>query len=105
MVQRVRVGMTGLALVLVLIAAGSAVFRSAGDTQSVATVGSSKSDVVANMTVTGNTVDTADTGKKTDEPLAELGAAPGASAMEPIGTNKIASQISAEQQKDSSKVH
>ena len=71
--QRVRVGMTGLASVLVLIGLGAAVFRSVNTEPPVAAVGAPKPEVVENMTsnAPGNTT--------AAEPLAELGVAPGAS--------------------------
>ena len=71
--QRVRVGMTGLAMVLVLIGLASAIFSSANRDAPVAAIGAPNASVVANMTGDpGNT--TAVKGK--DEPLAELGVAP-----------------------------
>jgi hypothetical protein len=69
--QRVRVGMTGLALVLVIIAAGSVIVTSANRDQPISAVGASNAQVVANLT-DGN-VTTVD---GTDEPLATLGVAP-----------------------------
>ncbi|MBR0551121.1 hypothetical protein [Stakelama marina] len=102
--QRVRVGMTGLALILVLIGLGSAIFTSANDEGAVEAVGASNEQVVANMAAPPNATDTAET-TAPDEPLAELGVAPSVTAVEPANAAKIASQISAEKQKDSSKVH
>lgn len=67
--QRVRVGLTGLATVLLLIGVASAIFSSADREVPVLADGASKPDVVANMT-DGNT----SAGK--DEPIAELGIAP-----------------------------
>jgi hypothetical protein len=69
--HRVRVGMTGLASVLVLIGLASAVFSSASSDPGVKAVGSSKPEVVANLTddaVAGNEI--------ANEPLAQLGVAP-----------------------------
>ena len=72
--QRVRVGMTWLAMVLVLIGLASAIFSSASREEPVAAGGASNALVVANITDgIANT-----TGK--DEPLAELGVAPSAGA-------------------------
>ncbi len=71
--QRVKVGMTGLASVLVLIGLASAVFSSASTEPGVTAIGASKPDVVANMT------DTAIDNMTANEPLAELGVAPSAS--------------------------
>lgn len=78
--QRVRVGMTGLALVLVLIGLASALFTSASRDEPVAAIGASNAAVVANIT-DGNSV-AADKG---NEPLAELGVAPGTATT--AGTN------------------
>jgi len=68
--QRVRVGMTGLASVLVLIALANAVFSSASRAPTEA-VGASKAATVANLadTALANSA-------MTSEPLAELGVAP-----------------------------
>lgn len=60
--QRIRVGLTGLAIVLLIIALAAAMFRGVGDQASTASLANS----VQNDTAT------------TDEPLAELGVAPGA---------------------------
>lgn len=68
--QRVKVGMTGLASVLVLIGLASAVFNSASKDGSVNAIGASKPDVVANMT------DLTVANTSANEPLAELGVAP-----------------------------
>ncbi len=70
--QRVRVGMTGLALVVVLMLVASALFRLAHDEAPVSVVGAPNADAVAGITG-GNTV------APPDEPLAELGIAPAAS--------------------------
>ena len=72
--QRVRVGMTGLALVLVIIGAGSVIVTSANRDQPVSAIGASNAQVVANLT-DGN-VTTID---GIDEPLATLGVAPSTS--------------------------
>lgn len=78
--QRVRVGMTGLAMVLVLIGLASAIFSSASREEPVAAVGASNALVVANITDgIANT-----TGK--DEPLAELGVAPSAASTDAAKT-------------------
>ncbi|MCW4463090.1 hypothetical protein OK349_15355 [Sphingomonas sp. BT-65] len=70
--QRVRVGLTGLASVLLLIGIASAIFSSANKERPVRADGASKPEVVANMTdgVLGNDMATK------DEPIAELGIAP-----------------------------
>ena len=69
--QRVRVGMTGLASVLVLIALASAVFNSASREPAESAIGASKAEVVANLTDAVIANSTAP-----NEPLAELGVAP-----------------------------
>ena len=74
--QRVRVGMTGLAIVLVLIGLASAIFSSASREEPVTAVGASNALVVANISDgISNT-----SGK--DEPLAELGVAPSAASTD-----------------------
>ncbi|MFV0622849.1 hypothetical protein ACBY01_02395 [Sphingomonas sp. ac-8] len=78
--QRVRVGMTGLAVVLVLILLASALVSSARNDAPVVAVGVPNVDTVANMTGADNLASVADAGR---EPLAELGIAPAA-------TNSIA---------------
>ncbi|WP_380916268.1 hypothetical protein [Sphingomonas canadensis] len=76
--QRVRVGMTGLALVLVLIGLASAIFSSANRDEPVAAVGAPNAAVVANITDLSNTA----AGKAKEEPLATLGVAPSTAAQE-----------------------
>ncbi|MDP5279560.1 hypothetical protein Q9Q95_11565 [Sphingomonas sp. DG1-23] len=77
--QRVRVGMTGLAMVLVLIGLASAIFSSANRDEPVSAVGAPNAMVVANMTgEPGNST----TEKGKDEPLAELGVAPSTSSTD-----------------------
>ncbi|TGX55579.1 hypothetical protein E5A73_00100 [Sphingomonas gei] len=77
--QRVRVGMTGLAMVLVLIGLASAIFSSANRDDPVEAIGAPNAMVVANMTgEPGNT----STAKGKDEPLAELGVAPSTSSTD-----------------------
>lgn len=71
--QRVRVGLTGLATVLLLIGIASAIFSSANKEDPVVADGGSKPEVVANMTE-GVIVNDAAVAK--DEPIAELGIAP-----------------------------
>ncbi len=75
LMQRIRVGMTGLAVVLVLILAASALLRSASNEAPVAAIGAPNADTVANMTgiAIANTADP----QTTEEPLADLGLAPG----------------------------
>jgi len=91
--QRVRVGLTGLAMVAVLIVLASAVFTSANREQAISAIGASNSAVVANMTAIGNTL-----GEKIkEEPLAELGAAPSTTSTEKTDAAEIARQQEAQQ--------
>lgn len=69
--QRVRVGMIGLAAVLLLIGLAAAIFSTASRERPV--LGGAHADVVANMAI-GNAALPEDTA--TSEPLAELGVAP-----------------------------
>lgn len=71
--QRVRVGLTGLATVLLLIGVASAIFSSAKEEAPVLAEGAPKPDVVANMTE-GMVTNSAAEPK--DEPIVELGIAP-----------------------------
>lgn len=77
--QRVRVGMTGLAMVLVLIGLASVIFSAANRDEPVTAIGAPNAGVVANMT-DGGTNATAE--KAREEPLAELGVAPSASSSD-----------------------
>ena len=72
-IQRVRVGMTGLAMVVVLIGLASVIFTSANRERPVTAIGASNVTVVADIADTSNSSDT-----KTNEPLAEIGVAPSA---------------------------
>jgi len=84
--QRVRVGLTGLAMVLVLIGLASAIFTAANRDAPVSAIGASNS-VVANITDgSGNVV----VEKTKDEPLAELGVAPSTGATEAVNAVEIA---------------
>ena len=81
--QRVRVGLTGLAVVLLLIGLASAVFNSASRERPVAVAGGPKPDIVAQLS---NSSAANETG---NEPLAELGLAPSTTSVDPAG-NKSA---------------
>lgn len=74
--QRVRVGMTGLASVALLIALASAIFSSVSDEAPVRADGAPKPDVVANLTAANQAAP-----EGPNEPLAELGVAPGTAAV------------------------
>jgi flagellar basal body-associated protein FliL len=71
--QRVRVGMIGLAAVLLLIGLAAAIFSTASKERPFIVAGGAHPDVVANMAA-GNNALPAST--PTNEPLAELGVAP-----------------------------
>lgn len=70
--QRIRVGMTGLAAVILLMVLSFAIFSSANREAPVSAAGASNAAVVANLTG----VDNAAAERTRDEPLAELGVAP-----------------------------
>ncbi|OYY91115.1 MAG: hypothetical protein B7Y45_05195 [Sphingomonas sp. 28-66-16] len=80
--QRVKVGMTGLAFVLLLIGLASAVFSSANREPPVQAVGASKPEVVANLSMGDNPIGNE---AEVKEPLAELGVTPSA-ATETLNT-------------------
>jgi hypothetical protein len=67
--QRVRVGVIGLAVVVLLIALASAVLGSASREKAATAPGGAKPDIVANMAL-GNAGDSS-------EPLADMGVSPG----------------------------
>lgn len=85
--QRVRVGMTGLAMVLVLIGIASVIFSSANREPAISAVGASNAAVVANLT-DGNTTQAA----ASDQPLATIGAAPSTASTEEVNAAAIARQ-------------
>lgn len=70
--QRVRVGMTGLASVVLLIGVASAIYKSVSTDAPMTAVGAARPEVVANMT------DAIIANGTANEPLADLGVAPGA---------------------------
>jgi hypothetical protein len=69
--QRVRVGMTGLAAVLLLIVLATVVFRAVRTERPIAGPGAARPDLVENLASLNG-------GDARDEPLAELGVAPAA---------------------------
>ena len=73
--QRVKVGLSGLAAVILLISFASAIMRTATREAPVVAIGAPKAEVVANMIV-GN-MQTAN-----GDPLAEVGVAPVASNLQ-----------------------
>lgn len=75
--QRIRVGMTGLAAVVLLIGVGSAIYTSASNEEPVTAIGAPRPNVVADLTAAPTSSPTATA--KTDEPLAELGVSPSTS--------------------------
>jgi hypothetical protein len=72
--QRVKVGMVGLAAVVLLIGIASAIFSAANREKPIAVAGAPKVEAVANMTA-ANAAAPLDAA---NEPLAELGVAPSA---------------------------
>jgi hypothetical protein len=83
--QRVRVGMTGLAMVLVLIGLASAIFTSASRDEAVTAIGASNAATVANM-ADGNLLIEA----SKEAPLADLGVAPSTASTETVNAAEIA---------------
>ncbi len=73
--QRVKVGMIGLAAVVLLIGLAAAIFATMNHDRGVAAIGSARPEVVSAI-VSGNNADPA--AAATKEPLAELGVAPSA---------------------------
>ena len=72
--QRVRVGLSGLAIVLLLIGLATLMIRAVSKERPVSAIGAPQSDIVANLAMT-NSIE----GNATNsEPLAELGVAPAA---------------------------
>lgn len=82
--QRVRVGLTGLAAVVMVIAIFTLVYSSASREAATASVGAANASVVANLTGASNT----SVEKNRDEPLAELGVAPGTETDTPADTDQ-----------------
>src|SRR4051812_15046403 len=74
--QRVKVGMIGLAAVLLLIGLAAAIFSTASKERPLSVIGGARPEVVANMAA-GNDVLPSD--GPSNEPLAELGVTPSAS--------------------------
>lgn len=72
--QRVKVGMIGLAAVVLLIGLAAAIFATMNHDRGVAAIGSARPEVVSAI-VSGNSADPV---TATKEPLAELGVAPSA---------------------------
>jgi len=83
--QRVKVGMIGLAAVLLLIGLAAAIFSTVNKDRPISVIGGARPDVVANMAA-GNSA--LPNGTATSEPLAELGVAP-STATEDNGTGAL----------------
>lgn len=75
--QRVKVGMIGLAAVVLLIGLAAAIFATMNHERDVAAIGSARPEVVSAI-VSGNSAAPAAVPTTTKEPLAELGVAPSA---------------------------
>ncbi|MFD1786786.1 hypothetical protein ACFSC3_04290 [Sphingomonas floccifaciens] len=80
-VQRVRVAMTGLAAVILFIGLASAVFNYASREPALTAVGVAKPEIVANIT------ETALSNAAANEPLADLGIAPGPATTAAVGNS------------------
>jgi hypothetical protein len=76
--QRAKVGMIGLAAVVLLIGLAGAIIGSATRERPVQAAGAARVDVVANMAVS-NSVEA----DRTGEPLAQMGVAPSANTQAP----------------------
>ena len=74
--QRVKVGVIGLAAVMLLIGLASVIIGSATRERPVSAIGAPKPEVVANMAIDNGVAPVA-------EPLAELGVAPSANMQAP----------------------
>ena len=81
--QRVKVAMTGLALVLLLIGLASVIFSSASEDTAVDVAGAAQPDVVANLSLTNGSEPNE---AVSTEPLAELGVAPSTTTPAPTNT-------------------
>lgn len=75
--QRVRVGMIGLAAVILLIGLASVLFSGVREQRGRAAAGGGDAAVVANMAATDPASSNA-----SDEPLADLGVAPGSASVD-----------------------
>lgn len=83
--QRVKVGMVGLAAVILLIGLASALFSTVSREDPLVAAGAPKAEAVANMTVVNTTLPA----DPTNEPLAELGVAPSAKDARPAATEGV----------------
>lgn len=92
--QRIYVGLTGLAVVTVLIVLASAVVAWRTNDIGISAIGGANTSVVANMTAVGNSISE----KTKEEPLAELGAAPSTTSTEKVDAAEIARQQQQAQQ-------
>lgn len=88
--QRVRVGLTGLAMVLVLIGLASAIFTAANRDGPVSAIGTNAA-ITSNLTDAGNVIS-----DKLDAPVAELGVAPSTGSTETVNAAEIAKQQEAQ---------
>ncbi|WP_010162689.1 MULTISPECIES: hypothetical protein [unclassified Sphingomonas] len=92
--QRFRVGMIGLAAVLLLIGLAAAIFSTANHDRQVVAIGSARADVVANLSGDGD----ASAAAANREPLAELGVAPSAEAENATAIDNAMMPQAAQQQ-------
>lgn len=79
--QRVKVGMIGLAAVILLIGLASAIFSAVRQDGSAVVAGAPKADVVSNLIVTNEAG-----GAPANEPLVDLGVSPGAATVASNGS-------------------
>jgi hypothetical protein len=77
--QRVRVGMIGLAAVLLLIGLAAAIFSTASKERPFSVIGGARPETVANMAAGNSALPDS---RSTSEPLAQLGVAPSTAAEE-----------------------
>ena len=82
-IQRVRVGMIGLLSVILLIGLASIVLSGIRDEARRQVAGGSNAAVIANMAATDDL-----TGNDSDEPLADLGVAPGSASVEQVANGQ-----------------
>lgn len=83
--QRIRIGLTGLAAVVLMVAAAAAIFESASDEQPVAPGNATQNQMASEPSAVANML--AEEEEVPNEPLAEIGVAP---AIGPTEAEKAA---------------
>ncbi|WP_375428326.1 hypothetical protein [uncultured Sphingomonas sp.] len=81
--QRVRVGMIGLAAIILLIGLASIILSGVRDERAAESAGGSNAAVVANMAAIDEALL-----NESDEPLADLGVAPGSASVDATGNGR-----------------